>query len=132
MRSRAFSKESRTVMKKSVYPGLGGLVLFLLMSPVGSGSATQKSMMGPNFKAQIGLQLYSLRDQLGKDVRKGLDQVRDFGITLVETHSTYGLTPQQFRAELDSRGLKAIAGHFPYERCRDDVEGIARDAQILG
>jgi sugar phosphate isomerase/epimerase len=119
-------------MMKSFYPVFGGLVLFLVMSSPGSGRAKQKSMMGPNFKSQIGLQLYSLRDQLGKDVSKGLDQVRDFGIKFVETHSTYGMTPQQFRAELDSRGLKAIAGHFPYERCRDDIDGIARDAQILG
>ena len=50
----------------------------------------------------------------------------------METHSTYGLTPEKFRAELDSRGLKAIAGHFPYERCRDQVEEVAREAKILG
>lgn len=88
--------------------------------------------MDQNFKGRIGLQLYSLREQFAKDVPKTLDQVRDFGIKHVETHSTYGLTPEKFRAELDSRGLKAIAGHFSYERCRDDIEGVAREAKILG
>ncbi len=88
--------------------------------------------MGQNVKERIGLQLYSLRDQFARDVPKTLDQVRDFGIKYVETHSTYGLTPEKFRAELDSRGLKAVAGHFSYEQCRDDIEGVAREAKILG
>jgi sugar phosphate isomerase/epimerase len=65
-------------------------------------------------------------------VPKTLDQVRNFGIKYVETHSTYGLTPEKFRAELDSRGLKAVSGHFAYERCRDDIEGVAREANVLG
>jgi len=33
---------------------------------------------------------------------------------------------------LEARGLKAISGHFPYERFRDDVDGVARDAKALG
>ena len=88
--------------------------------------------MGQNFKERIGLQLYSLREQFARDVPGTLDQVRDFGIKYVETHSTYGLTPEKFRADLDSRGLRAVAGHFSYERCRDDIEGVAREAKILG
>jgi sugar phosphate isomerase/epimerase len=88
--------------------------------------------MDQNFKERIGLQLYSLRDQFAKDVPKTLDQVRDFDIKYVETAGTYGLTPDKFRAELDSRGLKAVAGHFSYEQCRDDIEGVAREAKTLG
>ncbi len=95
-------------------------------------AAVQKTDKGQNSENRIGLQLYSLREQFAKDVPKTLDQVRDFGITFVETHSTYGLTPEKFRAELDSRGLKAVSGHFSYERCRDDIEGVAREAKILG
>jgi sugar phosphate isomerase/epimerase len=94
--------------------------------------AIKKADLGQSFKEHIGLQLYSLRDQFAKDVPKTMDQVRDFGIKYVETHSTYGLTPEQFRAELDRRGLKAVSGHFPYEQCRDDIEGVAREAKILG
>ena len=92
----------------------------------------QKTNMGQNFKERVGLQLYSLREQFAGDVPKTLDQVRDFGIKYVETHSTYGLTPEKFRAELDSRGLKAVSGHFSYERCRDQIEEVAREAKILG
>ena len=61
-----------------------------------------------------------------------LDEMKSWGITNVELAGTYNLTPEQFRAQLDADGLNAFSGHFPYERLRDDVEGIAQDAQILG
>jgi len=120
-------------MKNSLPLLFSLLALFALMALADSGpTAFPRTDMDQKFKGRIGLQLYSLREQFAKDVPKTLDQVRDFGIKYVETHSTYGLTPEKFRAELDSRGLKAIAGHFSYERCRDDIEGVAREAKILG
>ena len=119
-------------MKQSLLFAFSGLALFGLICSATPVPTAQKTVMSPHFKDRIGLQLYSLREQFGKDVFRTLDQVRGFGIEYVETHSTYGLTPEKFRTELDSRNLKAVAGHFPYERCRDDVEGVARDAKILG
>src|SRR5688572_12662133 len=118
-------------MKPRFVPSLLALLGLLYSANPGT-TALQKSDMDQKFKERIGLQLYSLRDQFASDVPKTLDQVRGFGIKYVETHSTYGLTPEKFRAELDSRGLKATAGHFSYERCRDDIEGVAREAKILG
>src|SRR3989442_7657236 len=88
--------------------------------------------IGPNFKGPIGLQLYSLRAQFSNSVPATLDQVRDFGIESVELAGTYNLTPQKFKEQLDARGLKPVSGHFPFERYRDDVEGIAREARALG
>lgn len=83
-------------------------------------------------KSSIGLQLYSLRAQLATNVPGTLDEIKGWGIKYVELAGTYNLTPEQFKAQLDARGLVAVSGHFPYERLRDDVEGVARDAQILG
>jgi sugar phosphate isomerase/epimerase len=83
-------------------------------------------------KIPVGLQLYSLRDQLTADLPGMLDRVRDMGFKYVELAGTYNLTPEKFKAELDSRGLKAISGHFPYGTFRDDPESIAREAKILG
>jgi sugar phosphate isomerase/epimerase len=87
---------------------------------------------GASFKGPIGLQLYSLREQFAKDVPGTLDKVRDMGFKDVELAGTYGLTPQKFKAELDKRGLKAISGHFPFEKFRDDPESIAKEAKALG
>ncbi|HEX3600988.1 MAG TPA: sugar phosphate isomerase/epimerase [Lacipirellulaceae bacterium] len=88
--------------------------------------------IGPSFKGPIGLQLYSLREQFGKDVPGTLDKVRDMGFKNVELAGTYNLTPEEFKHELDARGLTAVSGHFPFERFRDDVEGIAAEAKTLG
>lgn len=84
------------------------------------------------FDGPLGLQLYSLRAQFAKDVPGTLDKVRDFGFKNVELAGTYGLTPEKFKTELESRGLKAISAHYSYERFRDDIEGVIRDSKALG
>ena len=86
----------------------------------------------PADKEHVGLQLYSLRNQLAADVPGTLDEIKSWGITNVELAGTYNLTPEQFKAQLDAHGLNPVSGHFPYDRFRDDAEGVARDAQILG
>ena len=86
----------------------------------------------PSGSAHIGLQLYSLRDQMLANVSGTLDEVKGWGITNVELAGTYNLTPEQFKGQLDSHGLNAFSGHFPFDRLRDDVEGVAHDAQVLG
>lgn len=107
-----------------------GSVAFALSSL--SASAAPKVGTGPSFKGPIGLQLYSLRDQFAKDVPGTFDEVKSFGIKYAELAGTYNLAPEKFNQELASRGIKAIAAHFPYERYRDDAEGVAREAKALG
>ena len=84
------------------------------------------------FKETVGLQLYSLRADFTRNVPAALETVRGFGIKEVELAGTYNLTPAKFRELLDANELKAVSGHFPFERYRDDAEGIARDAKVLG
>ena len=98
---------------------------FLIFAP----AATQAGSAG---KTPIGLQLYSLRNQLATNVPGTLDEIKSWGITNVELAGTYDLTPEQFKAQLAARGFNAFSGHFPYDRLRDDPEGVARDAKTLG
>lgn len=86
---------------------------------------------GPSFKGPIGLQLYSLRADFAKDVPGSLKKVESYGIKNVELAGTYNLAPDKLREMLSARGLKAVSGHFPYERFRDDAEGVAREAKAL-
>jgi len=88
--------------------------------------------IGPNFKGPIGLQLYSLRAEFSKDVEGTLKKVRSYGIKNVELAGTYNLSPGNFKQMLDDAGLKPISGHFPFERFRDDIEAVVRDAKALG
>ena len=88
--------------------------------------------VGPSFKGPVGLQLYSLREQFKKDVPGTLDEVKKWGIKYVELAGTYEMTPQQFKAELDKRGIVPISGHFPYQKYRDDVQSIVTEAKTFG
>ena len=87
---------------------------------------------GNSFKGPLGLQLYSLRDQFKKDVPGTLAKVKEFGFTQVELAGTYGKSPEEFNELLKANGLKAVAGHFGFERFRDDPEGVAKEAKALG
>jgi sugar phosphate isomerase/epimerase len=88
--------------------------------------------VGPKFKGPVGLQLYSLRGSFDKDVPGTLDKVKSFGIKYVELASTYKMPPEKFKQMLDERGLVAVSAHYPYERYRDDAEGVAKEAHTLG
>jgi len=87
---------------------------------------------GPAFKGPVGLQLYSLREQLAKDVPGSLGRVHEFGIRYVELAGTYGMSPDRFRRELDSAGLTAVSGHFSYELFRDHLGDVVREAKTFG
>jgi len=80
-----------------------------------------------------GLQLYSLRSQFKlRGVPWTLDHVKEFGIKEVELAGTYDLTPEQFKAELEQRGLKAVSSHFPYARYKNDLDNVVKEAKTLG
>jgi sugar phosphate isomerase/epimerase len=84
-------------------------------------------------KPTTGLQLYSLRSQTAlRGVPWVLDKVKEFGITEVELAGTGNLTPEQFKAEVDKRGLKAVSSHFPYGRYKNDLASVVKDAKALG
>jgi len=87
---------------------------------------------GASFKGPVGLQLYSLREQFKKDVPGTLDEVKQFGLKYAELAGTYNLTPEQFKGELAKRGIEPVGGHFSYDKYRDDVQGIIREAKALG
>ncbi|PIF33412.1 sugar phosphate isomerase/epimerase [Flavobacterium sp. 9] len=69
-------------------------------------------------KKEIGLQLYTLRDELPKDVKSTLAKVAAAGFTTVETYGFsikdqfWGLSPIELKKILDQNGLKAVSGHY--------------------
>src|SRR2546423_10901607 len=118
-------------MKKIHTTRLASTLYFAICTfAVMANAAPARKMSG--FKGPLGLQLYSLRAQFAKDVPGTLDKVRDFGFEYVELAGTYGMKPEQFKAELDARGLKPISGHFPFERFRDDLPALIKEAKALG
>jgi sugar phosphate isomerase/epimerase len=65
------------------------------------------AQIAPNWKNQIGLQIYTVRVPLAKDYEGTLAQVAAQGYTEIEPSSGYNnLEPAQYKALLDKYGLK--------------------------
>jgi len=104
----------------------------IILCSCASAPAASTVGTGPSFKGPLGLQLYSLRAQFAKDVPGTLDLVKSMGFKYAELAGTYNLSPADFKAQLDSRGIEAVSGHFGYEQYRDHLDEVVRDAKILG
>jgi sugar phosphate isomerase/epimerase len=92
-----------------------------------AGAAGKSSLSGP-----IGLQLWSVRESLKKDVPGTLARVRAMGFEEVETAGTWGQTVEQHRAALDKAGLRCRACHMPYDKLSTDAAAVLRDVKTLG
>ncbi|MDV6375609.1 sugar phosphate isomerase/epimerase family protein [Deinococcus arenicola] len=81
----------------------------------------------------VGLQLYTLRDQLAQDFLGTLDAVARSGITEVELAGEYGgLDGPALRAALTERGLTATAAHIGGEALENDLAGQVHFLQGVG
>jgi sugar phosphate isomerase/epimerase len=97
-------------------------------------------------KGIIGVQLYSVRDDMRKDPLGSLKKVAAMGYEYVEhanyvDRKFYGYTPQEFRKVLDDLGLKMISGHTVmgrqhWDEARNDFSDSWKytvdDAAVLG
>src|SRR5579859_3591337 len=81
---------------------------------------------------KVGLQLYSLHEELAADLPGTLAQVAGLGFKNVEIYGLLGRTPEQFKAELDRVGLKAVGYHVQLAQLQSDVPGIVAQAETLG
>ena len=78
---------------------------------------------------KVGLQLYTLRDYIGKDVAGVLAKVARAGYGEVETYGYssqthfWGLAPKEFKAVLVANGLTTSSGHY-------EMSGFVRDGNV--
>ena len=83
---------------------------------------------GDHHVINVGLQLYSFRNQMEKDVPGTLDLVKKMGITDVEVAGLYNLSAAQFHEELEKRGLKASGMHFQWPQFSTQLDKVIADA----
>ena len=81
----------------------------------------------------IGLQLYSVRQDLQRDFRGTLQKVSDLGYEGVEFYNEFaGYTPEQVRALCDSLGLTLFSNHVPVRLLMTDPDRVIAESRILG
>ena len=79
----------------------------------------------------IALQLYTVRDEMEKDVATTLKAVAEMGYRNVEAAGLANLSPADFRKACDDAGLKIVSAHLPLP-AEDAVAKFGEDAKTLG
>ncbi|WP_158798202.1 sugar phosphate isomerase/epimerase [Pedobacter sp. L105] len=103
----------RTFIKQAGLAAAGALIL----PSLASAAAPSKT---------VGLQLYSLREQLPKDLRGTIAKVAQAGYKQVETFgysvkdNYWGMDPKNFNNLLIENGLTAISGHYGMDKFLTD------------
>jgi len=95
-------------------------------------SARATSAARATLTGTVGLQLWSLREYLPRDLDGTLTRVREMGFREIEAAGLYGRTPEAIRAALERAGLKCPSAHMSFERLRDDRAGAFAEARTLG
>jgi sugar phosphate isomerase/epimerase len=81
---------------------------------------------------RLGLELYSLRNELKTDLPGTLKRVRDWGFQDVELAGFPPMSAADTARALRAAGLRAVSQFVDYERLRDDFAAVVSDARTLG
>lgn len=89
--------------------------------------------MGTEVNAQeVGLQLYSLRNQFKTDVEGSLKTISDWGITKLEGGGTYGYAMDDFKALLKKYNLEIVSVGAGFEELEKSPEKVVENAKAFG
>ncbi len=116
---------SRREFLTTVAAGLGA-------SAVTSTSPAAQNEIKTALNGPVGLQLWSLREYLPKDLRGVLAKVRGMGFREVEGAGLWGHTAAELRAALDAAGLRCQSAHIGFERLRDDLSVAFAEVKAAG
>ena len=87
-----------------------------------------------DFKGPVGLQTYSLRNQITQDGVKAYDYIKEQGFTIVEIGlgNHYGMTKEETKATLDKLGLTPIAAHGGLDYLLKETDKAVEEAKFFG
>ncbi|HUJ32342.1 MAG TPA: sugar phosphate isomerase/epimerase [Candidatus Acidoferrum sp.] len=106
---------------------------FLVGTSAGILSAHFSALARPERKlSAIGLQLYSVRDEMKRDFDGSLQKVASIGYTEVEFAGYFDHSPRDVRAALDGTGLRSPASHIPYDQIEKSMPAVLDAAQVIG
>jgi hypothetical protein len=78
---------------------------------IGGISAIARRAAADPIGLPIGLQLYTVREQAGKDFEGTLKKVAEIGYQEVELYSFFDRKAAEVRRALDDAGLKCVSAH---------------------
>jgi sugar phosphate isomerase/epimerase len=110
---------------------------FLFIDPLSLFVQMQKSEKG------IGLQLYTVRNEMSKDAKGTLKKIADIGYTFIENAGYsngkfYSMTKEEFKTIIDDLNLKMVSGHIGLGNETGEkglinrFEEVCKDANYVG
>lgn len=109
--------------------GGGSLLSACASTGTGSAAASQRSLIDTR---PIGVQLYTVRDQLQSNFEGTLESVAEIGYREFEFAGYYDHSPAQVRAILDRLDVTAPSAHLGLNLFRADIEQLLGDAEVIG
>lgn len=90
--------------------------------------------LGSMHAQEIGLQIYSLRNQMKDDVEGMLAKINEWGITKIEdgNDGTYNLGFEAYKALLDKNNLEMVSISAPYDELEKTPESVLARANAYG
>jgi sugar phosphate isomerase/epimerase len=105
---------------------------FLKATGAVAACAAASRLEAERLRLPIGLQLYSVRDQLPKDFAGTLAQVRSAGYTVVEAAGYYDRSAADFRHAMDAAGLRCVSTHHPLNVLETQLDQWLDYGHIIG
>lgn len=85
-----------------------------------------------DFDAELGVQLWSFREQAQADPLAMLQMVHDMGFTHVETAGLYNMSADSLALAIDNTGLDVTSMHVSYDDMTNNVETVIANAKAMG
>ncbi len=123
---------------------------FIVQSSIFGGSlfaANSCNLFSPSSTYKMAYQLYSIRDEMERDVMGTLSALKVGGYQDFEVHGLnpdnnkiYGLSPQELKMRFDDLGLSISSGHYDFQNFLDGskdvllgfVDQCIQAAEVLG
>jgi len=119
-------------MKLRSFKLLCSAILFAALTTAiyaADGVGTSKDFRGP-----VGLQTYSLRNQINKDGAKAYDYIKEQNFKYVEIGmgNHYGMTKEELKPLLEKLGLTPIAAHGGLDYLLKETDKAVEEAKFFG
>lgn len=98
-------------------------------SMVGTAESRIRPLLSPQ---PIGLQLYTVRDLMEKDVEGTLREVAAIGYKEVEFAGLFGKDAKKVADWLKKDGLASPSSHIPLDRLKGNLQAVVDECQTLG
>src|SRR6266700_880755 len=81
---------------------------------------------------KIGVQLYTVRDEMKADFEGTIAKVAKIGYKEVEFAGYFGRTGQQVRAVCEKNGLDPVSTHVQYDELDDKFPSVIETSKVIG